>query len=93
MVPSDEMATERQARRARDLHQDKLAASGVHGLSVEALPGAPGTKAGSFGVVAWVHRKAQKKPVALPSALAIKDRGRRVKVPLVIRESKPFQLE
>lgn len=87
------MATERQARRARDLHQDKLAASGVHGLSVESLPGSPGTKGGSFGVVAWVHGKARKKPVSLLSALPIKEWGRTVKVPLVVRESKPFQLE
>ena len=87
------MATERQARRARDLHQDKLAESGVHGLSVEPLPGTPGTKAESFGVVAWVHSKGQKKPVSLPSALPIKERGRTVKIPLVVRESKPFQLE
>jgi hypothetical protein len=44
-------------------------------------------------VVAWVHGKARKKPVSLPSALPIKERGRTVKVPLVVRESKPFQLE
>lgn len=87
------MATERQARRARDLHQDKLAASGVHSLSVEPIPGALRTKAGSFGVVAWVHGKARKKPVSLPSALRIKYGGRTVHVPLVVRESKPFQLE
>jgi hypothetical protein len=87
------MATELQARLARDLYQDDLAASGVHGLSVEALPAGSGTKAESFGVVAWVNSEATKKPASLPSALSIKERGRTVKVPLVRRESKPFQLE
>ena len=87
------MATERQARRARDLHQDKLVASGVHGLSVEALPTGSGTKAGSFGVVAWVDPEAREKSVSLPSALSLREQGRIVKVPLVLRESKPFQLE
>jgi hypothetical protein len=87
------MATQRQAQRARDLHQDKLAASGVHALSVESLTGQAGNKARSFGIVAWVHSKAQKNPVYLPSALPIVERGKTVNVPLIVRESKPFQLE
>jgi hypothetical protein len=70
-----------------------LTASGAHALSVEPVLEASRSKAVSFGVVAWIHGKAQKKPVSLPSAILIKDRGRTVRVPLVIRESKPFQLE
>jgi len=84
------MATEQQAKRARDKHQSKLIKSGVHALSVEALPESQDNRAGRFGVVAWVHEKARK---PLPSALSIKDRGKTVKVPLAVRESKPFQLE
>jgi hypothetical protein len=87
------MATEQQARRARDLHQDKLAASGAHGISVEPVAGQAGKKARSFGVVAWVDTKARKKPLSLPEALPIIERGKTVNVPLVVRESKPFQLE
>jgi hypothetical protein len=87
------MATQRQAQRARDLHQDKLAASGAHALSVEPLTGQAGNKARSFGIVAWVHGKGKKSPVSLPSALPIVERGKTVNVPLMVRESKPFQLE
>ena len=87
------MATERQAKRAREMHQDKLIKFGAHALSVEALPQSADKKARPFGVVAWVHNEPQKKPASLPSALSIKERGRTVKVPLVVRQSKPFQLE
>ena len=86
------MATEEQARRARDLHQDKLAAMGAHGLSVEPLQ-KPDPAAGSFGVVAWVEPKVVKKQGAFPPALEIQERGRTLKVPLVVRESEPFRLE
>jgi hypothetical protein len=84
------MATEAQARLARDEHQDRLAASGAHSLSVEPLSA---TGAGSFGVVAWVDDPAGKKMASFPSSLSIQERGKSVAVPLVIRESKPFQLE
>jgi hypothetical protein len=79
------MATERQARLARDLHQQKLVKGGVHALSVERV-GQSGKK---FGVVAWVKQAKGK----IPEALDIMDRGTKVRVPVVIRESKPFQLE
>jgi hypothetical protein len=84
------MATEAQARLARDEHQDRLTASGAHSLSVEPLPA---TGAGSFGVVAWVDDPAGKEMASFPSSLSIQERGKSVVVPLVIRESKPFQLE
>jgi hypothetical protein len=84
------MATEAQARLARDKHQDRLAASGAHSLSVEPLPA---TGAGSFGVVAWVDDPAGKEMASFPSSLSIQERGKSVAVPLVIRESKPFQME
>lgn len=84
------MATEEQARLARNVHQDRLAASGAHSLSVEPLHAA---KAGSFGVVAWVDSQANNQAAAFPSSLSIKEKGRHVEVPLVVRESKPFQLE
>jgi hypothetical protein len=48
------MATEAQARLARDEHQDRLAASGAHSLSVEPPPT---SGAGSFGMVAWVDNR------------------------------------
>jgi len=84
------MATERQAKRARDKHQKKLIKSGIHALSVEPLPESLKKEGQPFGVVAWVHDKPRK---PLPPALSIKERGKTVKVPLVVRESKPFQLE
>jgi len=84
------MATEEQARLARDVHQDRLAASGAHSLSVEPLSA---TETGSFGVVAWVDSQAHKQAAVFPSSLSIKEKGRDVEVPLVVRESKPFQLE
>jgi len=79
------MATERQARRARDLHQKRLLKRGAHALSVEKL----GEGGKEYGVVAWVAQEKEK----IPQALSITDRGRKVQVPLLIRESKPFQLE
>jgi hypothetical protein len=84
------MATEAQARLARDEHQDRLAASGAHSLSVEPLPA---SGAGSFGVVAWVDNPAGKEMASFPSSLSIRERGKSVAVPLIVRESKPFQLE
>ena len=87
------MATERQARRARDLHQDKLMSCGAHALSVEPLQGEAGGEAKSFGVVAWVQHKPRKKRASIPQILKIKEKGRTLKVPLMVRESKPFQLE
>jgi hypothetical protein len=82
------MATESEARRARDLHQDELASSGAHSLSVEPQKEAQG----SFVVVAWIQH-ADKAAASLPSSLTIEESGRRIAVPLVVRESKPFQLE
>jgi hypothetical protein len=64
---------------------------GAHGLSVEPLP-KTGAK-GSFGVVAWVKPDVAKKQSGFPSALEIQDSGQTLKVPLVLRESEPFQLE
>jgi hypothetical protein len=84
------MATEAQARVARDEHQDRLAASGAHSLSVEPLAA---SGKGSFGVVAWVDNSAGKEMTSFPSSLSIQEKGKSVAVPLVIRESKPFQLE
>ena len=86
------MATEEQARRARDLHQDKLAAMGAHGVSVEPLQKTTPT-ASSFGVVAWIEPKVAKRHGAFPPALEIQERGRTLKVPLVVRESEPFRPE
>ena len=84
------MATEEQARRARDVHQDKLTAMGAHGLSVEPLPK---TGAKGFGVVAWVKPEIAKQQGAFPPALEIQHGGQTLKVPLVVRESEPFRLE
>jgi hypothetical protein len=84
------MATEKQARLARDQHQDKLTASGAHSLSVE--PVAAAGEAG-FGIVAWVDSQIANSTAKFPSSISIDDKGRRVAVPLVIRESKPFQME
>ena len=84
------MATEEQARLARDRHQDQLIGSGAHSLSIE--PVAPvGT--GEFGVVAWVDSQAKDSKADFPSSLTIEEKGKRVTVPLVVRESKPFQVE
>jgi hypothetical protein len=87
------VATEQQARQARDAHQNKLAAAGAHSLSVEPLPGDAKEKPNSFGVVAWVKGQAPKQKNSLPDTLEIEDQGEKIKVPLVIRQSKPFELE
>jgi hypothetical protein len=79
------MATERQARLARDQHQHKLVKGGAHALSVERL-GRAGRK---FGVVAWVKQAKG----TMPETLDIVDKGTTVKVPVVIKKSEPFQLE
>ena len=84
------MATEEQARLARDRHQDKLAASGAHSLSVEPIAAGGGE---GFGVVAWVDHQHSTSTAAFPSSISIDEKGRRVAVPLVVRESKPFQVE
>lgn len=87
------MATEAQARRARDLHEKELVASGAHALSVEPVLTETEKATKSFCIVAWVQKRKTKKQVSLPESLEIEDQGRKVKVPLKIRESKPFQLE
>ena len=87
------MATEQQARRARDLHQNNLIAAGAHSLSVEPVPGSTKGKRKSFGVVAWVRPEAKEKQAPLPPVLQVSEKGRTVKVPLVVRQSEPFQLE
>src|SRR5450631_916572 len=46
------------------------------------------TETGSFGVVAWVDSQAHKQAAVFPSSLSIKEKGRDVEVPLVVRESK-----
>ena len=81
------MATEKQARRARDVHQQRLLKIGVHAISVER-----GGQGGNndYTVVAWVQQPAKGQ---IPRSLRIVDRGRKVQVPLVTRESKSFQLE
>ncbi len=79
------MATERQARLARDQHQHRLVKDGAHALSVERL----GQTGGNFGVVAWVKQPKR----TMPETLDIVDKGTTVKVPVVIRKSEPFQLE
>ena len=80
------MATEEQARLARDQHQDKLAASGAHSLSVEPVAGK------GFGVVAWVDSQTSNSASEFPSSVSIDEKGRRVAVPVVVRESKSFQV-
>jgi len=82
------MATESEANRARDIHQDRLTSSGVHSLSVERVKGTEG----SFAVVAWIQR-ADRAKTSLPSSLTIEGKGGSIDVPLVVRESKPFQPE
>jgi len=84
------MASEEQARLARDQHQDKLAASGAHSLSVEPLAAESGPE---FGVVAWVDRRGSNSTANFPSSISIDEKGRRIAVPLIVRESKPFQVE
>lgn len=86
------MATEKQARRARDLHQEKLVACGAHALSVEPLTKGAAKNPKSFAVVAWI----QKRPgalIAIPRSLEVEEEGKKIRVPLVITKSKPFQLE
>ena len=85
------MATEKQAREARDIHQKKLLKFGAHAFSVEPLE----DDSKKFAVVAWVQRPAKGKPSQelKPQTLEIEEEGKNVQVPLVVRESKPFQLE
>ena len=85
------MATEAQARLARDLHQDQLTRQGAHSLSVERSP-----ESGKFSVVAWIDQKSKvwaSKASLLPETLPIEVNGRTVDVPLTIRNSEPMKLE
>jgi hypothetical protein len=81
------MATEKQARQARDVHQERLLKRGAHAISVEPVGQGEGK---DYAVVAWVKNPEKGQ---IPRSLSISDRGRKVQVPLVTRESKSFQLE
>ncbi len=85
------MATEKQARRARDLHGDRLVKMGAHALSVEQAAVTGNTKARkTFAVVAWVQPRAN---TALPESLPVEEEGKITHVPLLVRKSEPFRPE
>ncbi|MEP6960865.1 MAG: hypothetical protein ABI995_02245 [Acidobacteriota bacterium] len=81
-------ATEQQANLARDEHQDTLISGGAHAISVEQSAGKGNV---NFSVVAWVDPK--KRKASLPSSLEIEQNGKTVRVPLIVREAKPFAPE
>jgi hypothetical protein len=87
------MATEDQARRARNIHQNRLMEGGAHALSIEPLKSLPKAGAKSYGIVAWVDEKPEKGLPPVPQWLEIEEKDRKVKVPVAVRKAKPFQLE
>jgi len=87
------MATEQQARRALDRHQDNFRKSGAHSLSVQPLPSASDANSEAFAIVVMVDKEAGKTPAALPSEVPLKEEGRTTMVPVIVRESEPFHLE
>lgn len=78
------MATEKQANRARALHQENLVRVGAHAISVEEAAN------GGFCVVSWVQPG---RKTAMTNVLQVEERGKMVDVPLIIRLSAPFKPE
>lgn len=80
------MATEKQANIARNTHKDLLDTLGAHSIGVGTV-----TKKGkkTFAVVAYTDSKDAK----MPEHLEITDKGKSLKVPLVVQVEGKFKLE
>ncbi len=80
------MATEKQARLARDEHFDYLQGLGAHTLAVDTMK--KGTKK-SFAIIAFVEGDASQ----LPKEVEVKDGDKKTKVPVVVEQSPKFTPE
>lgn len=80
------MATEKEANKARELHQDLLASKGIHSIGVDVI-GKKGSK--KFGVIAFLEKKIED----LPTKLTIPKGKKKINVPLVIELSEKFKVE
>jgi len=77
------MATEKEARKARDEYAGHLSSLGVHTIAVDLVPG------GSFGVVAFTDGDTSQ----IPESLEIELGGKKKTVPVKIEKSGPMKLE
>jgi hypothetical protein len=79
------MATENQARKARDEHFDLLQQAGAHTLAVDIKKG---TKK-SYAIIAFVEENADR----IPSAVEVKTGNKTTSVPVIVEKSKKFKPE
>lgn len=80
------MATEREANLAREQHSDSLRDMGAHAMIVDEVKrGGEST----YAVVALF----EKKPANAPKVLEVVKGNSKVKVPLVVRAAKKFELD
>jgi hypothetical protein len=78
------MATEKQARKARDQYFDYLSGLGAHTLAVDTPDKAHKDK---FAIVAFVEDE----KAGLPEEVEIDHNGKKMKVPVVIEQSEKFK--
>lgn len=80
------MATEKQANIARNKHKDLLDTLGAHSVGVDQVT-QQGKK--TFAVIAYTEKKGPK----MPEHLEITEKGKSLKVPLVVQVEEKFKLE
>jgi hypothetical protein len=81
------MATLRAAQSARKRHAVALTKLGAHAIAVEGVSTKSGRK--KFVVVAFFKSK----PSDAPESLEVRQGGKRINVPLVIKVAPPFKIE
>ena len=81
------MATERAANLGRDQISDEVFAKGAHGLAVDKMT-VDGKE--TFGLVAMVPPGNTAK---FPRSVAVVHQGRQVVVPVIVKETEPFNPE
>ena len=79
------MATELEAKKARDLHFDLLTKSGAHALAIDAIKG---PKKKSFAIIAFTEGKNE-----LPENVEITIGEKTTNVPIIIEQSTRFKPE
>lgn len=80
------MATEKEAKLARERHSDELHDLGAHAIAVDQIQ-RKGEK--TFAVIAFFEEKPEK----VPHKLTVKNGKRTLEVPLVARVSEKFKPE
>lgn len=80
------MATEKDANKARKVHEKMLHSLGVHSIGVDEI-GKKGSR--NFAVIAFVDRKSK----ALPKELIISSGKKKIVVPLIAKYIERFKAE